>query len=313
MSDKCPTHSQSGGVIFFIANSVQGHAPPSPTILFHAHAWAVMPRMDEVMGIGQSDVGRSATTNCPHPLEEGRASWRTRSSDRSVNMQDFQWHLRLTKRKASVAAIQDTEAYQALWRKLRTLEAWGGQPCESAFPKPPDCTDRTLSKRAWEVQCMTYRLAIGQMCRDEGVDQTMAMSRSGGGVAELAPPPPPLATSAQPWGFNADSDRLPIWREHQEGEEGQSDLQAGGREVEGEHRQGDGRRRGHVQWLGPSASSWEAAPLVDLAWANQGLAWDMGTFTGHGTWTGHGHGTWMGHDADTWHSTGHRHGTWDWA
>ena len=51
-----------------------------------------------------------------------------------------------------------------------------------------------------------------------------------------------------------------------------------------------------MQWLGPSASSWEAAPLVDLAWANQGLALDMGTFTGHGTWTGHGHGTWMGHD-----------------
>ena len=69
MSDKCPTHSQSGGVILFIANSVQGHAPPSPIILFHAHAWAVMPRMDEVMGIGQSDVGRSATTNSPHPLD----------------------------------------------------------------------------------------------------------------------------------------------------------------------------------------------------------------------------------------------------
>ena len=128
MSSTCRTHGQSGGVIFFIANSVQGHAPPSPANWIHGHAWAVMPQMDEVMGIGPLDVGRSATANRPHPLEEGRASWRTRSSDRSVNMQDFQWHLRLAKRKASVAAIQETEAYRALWRKFSTQEAWGENP-----------------------------------------------------------------------------------------------------------------------------------------------------------------------------------------
>ena len=300
--------SSSEGVNSSIAISVQGHAPLRSLNL--GYAGVVMPTFtrDEVIGPGPWDVGWSAIPPLgpPHLLEEGGARRRTRSYDRSVNMQDFHWHLRLEKRKASVSAIQESEAYRALRRKFDTLEAWAENPCASAFPKLPDYTDRTLSKRAWEVQCMAYRVAICQMCRDEGLDLNMVMSCSGGGIAQLAPP----AMSALPGRF--DADQTAIWREHQEGEEGHADLQTDIRADEGEDRHGDGQRRGHVQWRGPSASSWEAAaPPVDLAWANQGLAWDMGIVTGHGTWTGHGHGTWIGHG--TWHGTGHRHGTWDWA
>ena len=143
MSYTCHTHGQPGGAKSFIANSVQGHAPL--TNLSPGHAGAIMPRRDEVMAVmgpGPWDVGWSAAANRPHPLEEGGARWRTRSSDRSVNMQDDDWHRRLEKTQAAVSAIQETDSYRALWRKLPTLEAWGGHPCESAFPKPPDCTDR---------------------------------------------------------------------------------------------------------------------------------------------------------------------------
>ena len=154
----CHTHGQSGGARSFIANSVQGHAPPTNWI--PGHAGAAMPLRDEVMGPGPWDVGWSATANRPHPLEEGGARWRTRSSDRAVNTQDDDWHRRLEERQAAVSAVQETESHRALWRKLRTLEAWGGHPCESAFPKPLDCTDRIMSKRSWEVDFFAYRVAI---------------------------------------------------------------------------------------------------------------------------------------------------------
>ena len=96
---------------------------------------------------------------------------------------------------------------------------------------------------------MAYRVAICQMCRDEGLDLNMVMSCSGGGIAQLAPP----AMSALPGRF--DADQTAIWREHQEGEEGHADLQTDIRADEGEDRHGDGQRRGHVQWRGPSAST----------------------------------------------------------
>ena len=135
-----------------VAILAQVHAPPTALNLTHV-AMAAFTR-DEVIGLG-----------------------RTRSSDRSVNTQDVDWHRRRDKRKAAISSIQETEAYRALSRKLHTLEALDGHPCGSAFPIPPDATDRTTSKRAWEAQLMAYRVAIKQKCRDEGVDP-----RSTGGL-----------------------------------------------------------------------------------------------------------------------------------
>ena len=186
-------------------------------------------------------------------------------------MQGDDWHRRLEKRPASVSAIQETDSSRALWRKLRTLEAWGGHPTESAFPKPPDCTDRTMSKREWEVQFSAYHVAIRQMCRDEGVDLTMVMSRSRGGVAELAPP----AMSAHPWRFDADSGRLPIWREHQAGEEGHATC----RRADGQRKEktdmGMGREEDMYSGLGPASAVGRQPP--QWTWRERIRDW-------HGTW-----------------------------
>ena len=267
--------SSSEGGNSSIAISVQGHAPIRGLNL--GYAGVVMPifTRDEVIGPGPWVVGWSAIPPLgpPHPLEEGGARWRTRSSDKSVNMRDFHWHLRLEKRKASVSAIQESEAYRTLRRNFGTLEAWGENPCASAFPKLPDCTDRALSKRACEVQCMAYRVAIGQMCRDEGLDLNMVMSRSGGGIAQLAPP----AMSALPGRF--DADQTAIWREHQEGEEGHADLQTC-RRADGQRREktdtGTGREEDMCSGLGPAPAVGRQQP-PQWTWRGRIRDW-------HGTW-----------------------------
>ena len=293
--------SSSEGGNSSIAISVQGHAPLRSLNL--GYAGVVMPTFtrDEVIGPGPWDVGWSAIPPLgpPQPLEEGGARWRTRSSDRSVNMQDFHWHLRLEKRKASVSAIQESEAYRALRRKFGTLEAWGENPCASAFPKLPDCTDRTLSKRAWEVQCMAYRVAIGQMCRDEGLDLNMVMSGSGGGIARLAPP----AMSALPGRF--DADQTAIWREHQEGEEGHADGQTG----RGRRRQTRGRaekRTCAVAWAQRQQLGGSSPP------SGPGVG-ESGIGMGHGHchWAWHLDRAWAWHLDRAWHLAWHWTSPWD--
>ena len=81
--------------------------------------------------------------------------------------------------------IKNSSEYQTMIERRCSAERSGTASTLTNLPKTPDPTDRTISKRAWEVKLQLWRAAIKQWCSVEGVDLVVVISDSEGGVARL--------------------------------------------------------------------------------------------------------------------------------
>ena len=68
---------------------------------------------------------------------------------RRVNADDEEWAVRLQKRLLIVQSVKQTSQYMSPWRV-------SGVP----LPVTPDHRDRSISKRAWELQVHVWRKDI---------------------------------------------------------------------------------------------------------------------------------------------------------